>query len=91
MKTIGDVVKKMNEEGTDEGVIHLQKKYVRHGCISLKLKDLEEVSPDLDVEEYMFEQDEEDVSWAYDQFSQDPSEDEDEESIYPLEYDGVDV
>ena len=88
MKTIGDVVKKMNEEGHDEGFIHLQKKYVRHGCISLSREDLEKVSPDLDIEEYMKEQDEEDIGWSCDYFEQSW---ENEENPYPLEFDDVQI
>ena len=71
----------------DEGFILLQKKYVRHGCICLSLEDLEKVSPSLDIEEYMNEQDEEDIGWSYDWFDQDPT----EEVECPLELDGVQI
>ena len=55
MKTIGDVIKKMKEEGQDEGVIRLTQPTVSYGYIPLELKNLEELSPDLTVEEYMEE------------------------------------
>ena len=88
MKTIGDVVKKMKEEGQDEGIIHLHKKYVRHGWISLSLGDLEKISPDLDIEKYVNEQDEEDIDWSCDGFEQVW---ENEETAYPLEFDDVEI
>ena len=55
MKTIGDVVKKMKEEGQDQATIYLTQPTVMYGSILLELEDTEELSPDLTVEKYMKE------------------------------------
>ncbi len=64
MKTIGDLVKKMKEEGREKDAIFINLSKKVWGSIYLSPEDLEEFSPELTIEECL-EQNVGDFEWNH--------------------------
>ena len=61
MKTIGDLVKKVKEEGQDEVTILVSEVTDRYGAMASELSELEKLPQDMGIQKYI----EENSSWIY--------------------------